>query len=69
MIKLKIIMILILSFMLCGCEIVLDDEKERDKAIEECKNAGGIPYVENYDDPHYRPIVHCRFNELKDSDD
>lgn len=65
----KIIAIFILGFILCGCELSLSIEKERDKAIEDCKNAGGTPFVENYDDSHLRPIVHCRFDELKDSDD
>ena len=64
----KIIIILILSIMLCGCELSLDSAKERDEAIEDCKNAGGTPFVENYDDSRLRPIVHCNFEELKDSD-
>lgn len=65
----KILLIIFLSFILCGCALSLDSEKERDEAIEECKNAGGTPYVENYDDSRYRPIVHCKFDELKESDD
>lgn len=64
----RIITMLTLIFILCGCELSLDSTKERDKAIEDCKNAGGTPCVENYDDSRLRPIVHCRFDELKDSD-
>ena len=66
--KKKILMIMILSLMLCGCELSLDSTKDRDEAIEECKKAGGIPFVENYDDSRLRPIVHCDFGKLKDSD-
>lgn len=62
----RITTMLILIFILCGCELSLDSTKERDKTIEDCKNAGGTPYVENYDDSRLRPIVHCRFDELKD---
>ena len=52
-----------LMVILTGCEISLDSKQERDQAIEDCKNAGGIPFVENYDDSRYRPIVHCDFGE------
>ena len=64
----KVLMLIIMCFTLCGCELSLDSTKERDEAIEECKRSGGIPYVENYDDSRLRPIVHCRFGELKESD-
>lgn len=53
-----------LMVILTGCEISLDSKQERDQAIEDCKNAGGIPFVENYDDSRYRPIVHCNFGEV-----
>ena len=64
----KILMIIIMCFALSGCELSLDSAKERDEAIEKCKKQGGIPYVENYDDSRLRPIVHCKFDELKESD-
>lgn len=57
----KIVIVLMISFVLCGCELSLDDNKQRDKAIDECKRQGGTPYVENYDDKQLRPIVHCKF--------
>lgn len=52
-----------LMVILTGCEFVWDSELRRDQAIEDCKNAGGIPFVENYDDSRFRPIVHCNFGE------
>lgn len=55
----------LVSTLLAGCGIVLDSEQERDQAIEDCKNAGGTPFVENYDDSRLRPIVHCNFGEEK----
>ena len=61
---LKIIGIISLSFILCGCELSLDSTKERDEAIQECKEAGGTPYVENYDDSRLRPIVNCQFEKI-----
>lgn len=57
----KILLIIPILF-LCGCELI-DSEEDRDEAIEDCINAGGTPYVENYDDSRLRPIVHCKFDK------
>lgn len=38
-------------------------ERDRDEAITECKNAGWTPYVRNYSDSRYRPIVNCIFDK------
>lgn len=58
----KLILLAIPVLLLTGCELV-NEERDRDEAITECKNAGGIPYVENYDDSRYRPIVNCMFDK------
>lgn len=58
----KKILLLILVLLLTGCDLV-NEEKDRDEAIIKCKNAGGVPYVENYDDSRYRPIVNCMFDK------
>ena len=63
----KILMVLLI-FLLCGCELSLDSTKERDEAIEDCKRVGGTPFVENYDDSRLRPIVHCNFGEVLGGD-
>ena len=58
----KILFIVLCLFCLTGCSIEIIDEKEdRDEAIQECKDNGGTPYVENYNDSVLRPIVHCIF--------
>lgn len=59
---------IVLMVILTGCEFVGNSELRRDRAIEDCKNAGGTPFVENYDDSRLRPIVHCHFGEVKNED-
>jgi hypothetical protein len=46
----------------CVCELV-NEKRDRDEAITECKNAGWTPYVRNYSDSRYRPIVNCIFDK------
>lgn len=58
----KIILLLIPVLLLTGCELV-NEKRDRDEAITECKNAGGTPYVKNYSDSRYRPIVDCIFDK------
>ena len=58
----KKLLLVIPILLLCGCELI-DSERDRDEAIEDCINAGGTPYVENYDNSRLRPIVHCKFDK------
>nr|DAV26498.1 MAG TPA: conotoxin [Caudoviricetes sp.] len=58
----KIILLLIPVLLLTGCELV-NEKRDRDEAITECKNAGETPYVRNYSDSRYRPIVNCIFDK------
>ena len=58
----KKLILLVIALLLTGCELV-NEEKDRDEAITECQNAGGVPYVENYNDSRYRPIVNCMFDK------
>ena len=63
----KMLFIVVCLIFLTGCSIkFIDEEEDRDKAIQECKDNGGTPYVENYDDNHLRPIVHCIFKGGKE---
>ena len=57
----RILVLLACLICLTGCSII-NQKEDRDKAIQECKNNGGVPYVENYNDDRYRPIVHCKFD-------
>lgn len=58
----KLLFILLCLICITGCSIKITNvEEDRDKTIQECKNNGGTPYVENYDDDKLDPIVHCIF--------
>ena len=64
------IILIILMVLLTGCSVKITNEnEERDNTIEECKEKGGKPYVENYNDNRLRPIVHCIFDYEKAGDD
>lgn len=65
----KKFLLIIPVLLLTGCVSIVDYDEDRDKVIEDCINAGGTAYVENYHDSRLRPKVHCKFDNEENIND